>query len=878
MPQYTPMMEQYFEIKSKYKHCLLFFRLGDFYELFFDDAVTASKELDLVLTGRDCGMEERAPMCGVPFHSADAYVAKLVEKGYKVAICEQTEDPRFTKTLVKREVIRVVTPGTVTDQKMLDESRNNYIMCVYEDKNGFGLAACDVTTGEFAAASFPAGEIGRLFDEVARFYPAEMITNEAFSGRQKVESLFRLKPSVYHSWAFYPANAYKKLTGHFNVLNLSGFGVAENSREAAAAGALLEYLEETQKNGLSQIVRLRRYESGENMVIDMASRRNLELTETIRDRSKKNSLLGALDSTNTAMGARTLRSWVELPLTDRAQIDKRLDAVENLKDNALLREELKELLNTVLDIERIMTKIVYNTANCRDLAALKSSIRNFPHIKNLLAEFSAPLFKEMRENFDELSDIYGRIEKTIADDPPAGLREGGFIKDGFNAELDAYRDAKNSGSRWLRDLEAGEREATGVKTLKIRYNKVFGYYIEITNSYLNMAPARYIRRQTLANCERFVTEELKKIEETILGADEKAADLEYELYAALRLEVAEAVERVQLCAYMVGIMDALASLADAADRFRYCRPVVTDGGEIRITGGRHPVVERMGAGAFVPNDTFLDLGENRLAVITGPNMAGKSTYMRQVALIVLMAQIGSFVPAERAEIGLVDRIFTRVGASDDLATGQSTFMVEMTEVANILNNATGKSLIILDEIGRGTSTFDGLSIAWSVMEYIAGEKSLGAKTLFATHYHELTELEGKVGGVKNYRVTVAEQGEDIIFLRKVERGGADRSYGIQVARLAGLPPKVLKRAKDILRALSEADIAGGAPDAEGEAEETAVGGAAGPGIADEAGESEPVVYYGKRKKPENANRIIIREILQIDTKKMSVREVLRAVD
>ncbi|MCL2463154.1 MAG: DNA mismatch repair protein MutS, partial [Defluviitaleaceae bacterium] len=737
MPQYTPMMEQYFEIKSQYKHCLLLFRLGDFYELFFDDAVTASKELDLTLTGRDCGLAERAPMCGVPFHAADGYIARLVEKGYKVAICEQMEDPRFTKTLVKREVIRVVTPGTVIDAGMLDEGKNNYIMCVCEDKNGFGLAAADVTTGEFVAASFPAAEIGRLLDEAARFNPAEMIVNDAFSGKRKVEGLFRVKPSVYYPWAFYPANAYKKLTGHFNVLNLSGFGIAENSREAVAAGALLECLEETQKNSLSQIVKIRRYESGENMVIDMASRRNLELTETMRDRSKKNSLLGALDNTNTAMGARTLRSWVELPLLDMEQINKRLDAVENLKDSALLREELKELLNTVLDIERIMTRIVYNTANSRDLAALKNSVRNFPHIKGLLSELRAPLFAEMRENFDELRDIYLKIEKTLVDDPPFGLREGGFIRDGFNAELDAYRDAKKSGSRWLSELEAREREATGVKTLKIRYNKVFGYYIEITNSYKHLAPERYIRRQTLANCERYVTEELKKIEDAILGADEKSASLEFELYSVLRQEVAAEVERVQFCAIMIGILDAAASLADTADKYRYVKPALNSGGWIKIAGGRHPVVERMTydasgvLGAFVPNDTELDLDENRLAVITGPNMAGKSTYMRQVALIVLMAQIGSFVPADKAEIGLVDRIFTRVGASDDLATGQSTFMVEMSEVANILNNATSRSLIILDEIGRGTSTFDGLSIAWAVMEYISDERNIGAKTLFA---------------------------------------------------------------------------------------------------------------------------------------------------
>ena len=797
MARYTPMMEQYMEIKNQYKDCLLLFRLGDFYEFFFEDAVTASRELDIVLTGRDCGAPERAPMCGVPYHSVDGYIARLIEKGYKAAICEQTEDPRFTKTIVKREVVRIITPGTVTDQAMLDEGKNNYIACVCGDKSGCSLAACDVTTGEFVVTTIPAG--GKIEDELIRLNPAELIVNEGFSNPFLIENAIKAKPARYHAWAFYPSNAKKRLTGHFRVASMQGYGMDDGGTETSAAGALLEYLYDTQKNGLSHITTIKKYSRDNYMALDAASRRNLELTETIRDKGKKNSLLGVLDKTLTAAGARTLRKWVEQPLISPAPINRRLDAVGELKDQPLVREELKELLNTVFDIERIMTRIVYGTCGARDLCALKSSVRYFPHIKNLAGELRSDLFTEIHKNFDTLEDIYGEIDAALNEDPPFGVREGGMIRSGFNGELDKLRDARANGSKWLAELEAKERDLSGIKSLKVKYNKVFGYHIEITNSFTHMAPERYVRRQTLANCERYVTGELKEIEDTILGAEERINDLEYELFTKLRERVAGNVERIQLSAYMAGVLDAVQSLAESADKYGYVKPVVNNGDLIRIKAGRHPVVERTSEQGFVPNDTEMDGGDNRLAVVTGPNMAGKSTYMRQVALIVLMAQTGSFVPASNAEIGAVDRIFTRVGASDDLASGQSTFMVEMTEVANILNNATRKSLVILDEIGRGTSTYDGLSIAWSVMEHIAG--NIGAKTLFATHYHELTELEGTTPGVKNYNFAVSEQGEDVVFLRRITRGGADRSYGIHVARLAGLPQNVLDRSGEILASL-----------------------------------------------------------------------------
>ncbi|MDR2903015.1 MAG: DNA mismatch repair protein MutS, partial [Clostridiales bacterium] len=779
----TPMMEQYFQVKNEYQHCLVFFRLGDFYELFFDDALTASKELDIVLTGRDCGQAERAPMCGVPYHSAEGYIARLVEKGYKVAICEQLEDPKTTKTIVKRDVVRVITPGTVLDANMLDIGKNNYICSLYEDKDGFGLAFADVTTGDFFCVPVKKKDEMKLVDEIAKYAPAEIIANSNFSGKPALESLLKLKISLYEAWAYDKNAAEIKLLNHFRVLNLHGFGLENEKQCICAAGALLQYLYETQKNSLAHIHTIKKYTREHYMIIDASSRRNLELTETMREKSKKGSLLWVLDKTKTPMGARLLRQWIEQPLTDSGKINARLDAVGEFLGDPLFREELKELLNTVHDIERIMGRIIYASANGRDFVMLKNSLRHLPDIKNMLGNLKTERNLSLHNDLDVLADLYALIECAFVEEPPFSIREGGFISDGFDADLDRYREAKNKGTAWLLDMETKEKEATGIKNLKIRYNKVFGYYIEVTNSYKDQVPDRYVRRQTLSNCERYATEGLKEIEEAILGADEKITDLEYNLFMQIRSRVSEQIVRIQNTARVVAETDAFVSLAEAADANAYVKPSVGDHGIIDIKAGRHPVVEKMsGAAAFIANDTYLDENDDRLAIITGPNMAGKSTYMRQTALIVLMAQIGSFVPAASAEIGVTDRIFTRVGASDDLATGQSTFMVEMSEVANILNSATKHSLLILDEIGRGTSTFDGLSIAWSVLEYIADENILGAKTLFATHYHELTELEGKVPGTKNYCVTVKEQGDDIIFLRKIVRGGADHSYGIEVAR------------------------------------------------------------------------------------------------
>ena len=799
----TPMMEQYFQIKGQYKQCLLMFRLGDFYEMFFDDAVVASKELGIVLTGRDCGQAERAPMCGVPFHAADNYIGKLVEKGFHVAICEQVEDPKQAKGIVKREVIRVVTPGTVLDAGRLDEGRHNFITCLNDGENGIGCATADITTGLFMVTALPGGNENKLLDELARLSPAEIICAEGFPYRNSVAVMTGLTPYSAPAWTFYPKNAFKCLTEHFNTLNLEGFGLKQHMPEVSAAGALLQYLSETQKHALKQITSIKHYSQLNHMALDMPSRRNLELTAAIHTRNKKDSLLGVLDRTETPMGARLLKSWVEQPLIMPKEIQRRLDAVEELVHMALLRAELKELLRGVHDLERLMAKLASNIANARDMSALRSSFSPLPHIRTLLSDMKTGLNTEIYRSFDDLSDIRHQIDKMLTDDPPAHLREGGLIKPGYSKELDELLSIKENGRQWLRELEAREREATGIKNLKIRFNKVFGYYIEVTQSYIHLAPERYTRRQTLANCERFTTDELKQLEIKILNAESTQTELEFNLFDALRREVVDEMARVQFTSYALAAIDALTSLADAAERNRYCKPVVNDGGIIRIKEGRHPVVERRAAHEFVPNDTHLD-NTNRLSIITGPNMAGKSTYMRQVALITLMAQMGSFVPAESAEIGVTDRIFTRVGASDDLATGQSTFMVEMTEVANILNNATPKSLVILDEIGRGTSTFDGLSIAWAVLEYIA--EKINARTLFATHYHELTELEGRVDRAANYCFTVREQGEDIIFLRKLTRGGAGISYGIHVARLAGLPGAVLARARELLEKLNEADI------------------------------------------------------------------------
>jgi DNA mismatch repair protein MutS len=799
------MMEQYLQIKEKYKYCLLFYRLGDFYELFFEDALIASRELEITLTGKDCGMEERAPMCGVPFHSADGYIAKLVEKGYKVAICEQVEDPKTAKGIVKRDVIRVVTPGTQLDTNVLEEGKNNYIMCLYLAKGKYGVAVCDVSTGEFLTTVL--NSESKVIDEIARFVPSEILANaEVVENSEgdflnRVEQLFDLKISTQPSNDFVLSSADICLCNHFKVLNLGCFGLDEEPLCVCACGALMHYLTDTQKNSLNHISTIKKYTSNKYMVLDISSRRNLELTQTIRDKGKKGSLLWVLDKTKTAMGARLLRSFLEQPLVDVEEITKRLDAVEILKNAVFDRADLQELLGTVYDIERLMGRVVYGTANARDLVALRASFENIPHIKRLLTGLKGDYIVQIADDMDELEDIFNLINTTIADEPPFSVREGGIIKTGADEEIDKLRAAKEKGSTWLMELETREREATGIKNLKVKYNKVFGYYIEVSNGNLSMVPERYTRKQTLANCERYITGELKEIEDVILKADEALNDMEYDLFAKVRSTVAANINRIQKTAKAISLCDVLQSLAEVAEKNGYVKPKVDTSGELEIVNGRHPVVERtITDGSFIPNDVCIDTDTNRLAVITGPNMAGKSTYMRQTALIVIMAQIGSFVPASKARIGIVDRVFTRVGASDDLATGQSTFMVEMVEVANILNNATQNSLLILDEIGRGTSTFDGLSIAWAVLEHIA--RNIGARTLFATHYHELTELEGKVDGVKNYCVLVKEQGEKVIFLRKIVMGSTDRSYGIHVAKLAGVPKSVTNRAEELLNSLS----------------------------------------------------------------------------
>ena len=811
MAKVTPMMEQYFEIKNRYRHCLLFFRLGDFYELFFDDAVIGSRELGLTLTGKDWGQKERAPMCGVPFHSADSYIDKLVQSGYKVAICEQVEDPKLAKGIVKRDVIRIVTPGTVIDNEVLDENKNNYIMSIYGDSKGYALAVCDVTTGEFQTAEFTSANAEEnLFDEAARFMPAEIITNGYFlntpcAGRIRKNLNIDLNDAGDACFAY--RNAAKTICRHFDILSVDGLGLGERTFSVCASGGLLDYLYETQKNNLEHIGKITLYSTNDFMLLDVSTRRNLELTETMRENSRRGSLLWVIDKTKTAMGARLLRKWVEQPLINSADINKRLDAVEELKDDFFKREEIKDVLSTMQDFERIMGRIVYKTANARELVNLKNSIENLPQLKKILENSKSGYMKEIYSELDTLEDIFALIDKAIVDDPPFSVREGGMIKEGYSSEADSLLQAKRRGSDWISDMEKQEREKTGIKNLRINYNRVFGYYIEVTKSYLDLVPENYMRKQTLANCERYTTKELNDLADLILGSSDRLIDLEYNIFCDVREKVASQVNRIQYTAYITAVCDAIQSLAETAQAQDYVKPVVDDGEVIDIKDGRHPSVEKMSDGAFIANDVYLDNEDNRLLIITGPNMAGKSTYMRQNAIITILAQIGSFVPASSAHIGVCDRIFTRVGASDDLASGQSTFMVEMTEVANILNNATSKSLLILDEIGRGTSTFDGLSIAWAVMEYIADKKQIGAKTLFATHYHELTELEGKLPGVKNYCITVKEEGEDIIFLRKIKRGGADHSYGIQVARLAGLPNKVIKRSTAILKKLNAADIA-----------------------------------------------------------------------
>jgi len=809
MPQLTPMMQQYLQTKLQYLDCILFYRLGDFYEMFFDDAQIVSRELELTLTGKDCGMAERAPMCGVPYHAVDGYLNKLVSRGYKVAIGEQMEDPKLAKGLVKREVIRIVTPGTNLDSQALDETRNNYLMCVFYMADRYGVSIADITTGEYLMTELDSER--KLFDEIIKFSPKEIICNQAFyvSGIDLEDMRERLGITIFslEAWYFDDELCARVLKEHFHVSALEGLGIADYSCGVIAAGSLLKYLMETQKTSIANLTRLVPYSIGKYMVLDSSTRRNLELCETLREKKKRGSLLWVLDKTRTAMGARLLRKYVEQPLIEKEEITARLDAVEELKDNAITREELREYLNPIYDLERLISRISYQTANPRDMIAFKTSLAMLPHIKYIMKSLQAPLLHTLEEQIDELQDVHDLIERAILDEPPIIIREGGIIKDGYNEEVDRLRSAKNDGKSWLAKLEAEEREKTGIKNLKVKYNKVFGYYLEVTNSYKDMVPDYFMRKQTLTNAERYITPELKELEDTILGAEDRLVSLEYALYVEVRSQVAEQIVRIQETAKAIAGLDVFASLALVAERNNYVKPQINERGTIDIKNGRHPVVEQMIPNdMFIANDTHLDNGKNLVSIITGPNMAGKSTYMRQSALIVLLAQIGSFVPADSAKIGLVDRIFTRVGASDDLASGQSTFMVEMTEVANILRNATKNSLLILDEIGLGTSTFDGLSIAWAVIEHISNPKLLGAKTLFATHYHELTELEGKLPGVNNYCIAVKEQGDDIVFLRKIIPGGADKSYGIQVARLAGVPASVTDRAKELAEELSNADI------------------------------------------------------------------------
>ena len=809
MAALTPMMQQYMAIKEQYKDCILFYRLGDFYEMFYDDALTASRELEITLTGKNCGQEEWAPMCGVPYHAVDVYLNKLVAKGYKVAICEQAEDPKQAKGIVKREVIRIVTPGTNLSQQALDEGRNNYLMCLVYDNNQFGLAITDISTGDFYTTEV--ATLKELYDEIHRFSPSEIICNDSFymSGASLDDFKDRLHVSVstLDTWYMDEAVSVQKIKEHFKVASLDGLGLTDFPSGTLAVGALLLYLYETQKNTLDNLTKITPYRSGGYMIIDSATNRNLELIETLREKQKKGSLLWVLDKTKTAMGARLMRNWIEQPLIEKKKITARQDAVEELYNDMITREEIREYLNAVYDLERLVTRISYRTANPRDLIAFKTSLGMIPPVKQLLSQAKSAELKEIDERMDCLEDIYDLIEKSIQDEPPIMIREGGMIKEGYNEDVDKFRLSRTEGKTWLAELEAREKEKTGIKNLRVRYNKVFGYYLEVTNSYKELVPEDWTRKQTLANAERYITPELKELEDMILGAEDKLAALEYDLYCEVRDSIGEQVVRIQETAKAIAHLDVLASLACVAQSNDYVRPSINTKGVIDIQGGRHPVVEKMNNNQmFIDNDTYLDNKNHRISIITGPNMAGKSTYMRQSALIVLMAQIGSFVPAKSANIGIVDRIFTRVGASDDLASGQSTFMVEMTEVANILRNATSRSLLILDEIGRGTSTFDGLSIAWAVVEHISNPKLLGAKTLFATHYHELTELEGKLDSVNNYCIAVREQGDDIIFLRKIIRGGADKSYGIQVARLAGVPDSVIDRAKEISSWLEETDV------------------------------------------------------------------------
>ena len=813
MAEYSPMMQHYLDTKNKYKDCILFYRLGDFYEMFFEDAVNVSRELELTLTGKDCGQEERAPMCGIPYHAAETYISRLISKGYKVAICEQLEDPKQAKGIVKRDVIRVVTPGTVIEANLLEDKKNNYIMSIYKNGIYFGVTACDITTGDFRTTEIKeTNNFAALLDEISKYSPAELVVNTMLYDCEEEINKIRERFEVYVTRL-----EEKEFTDNYETLSVKYKIVDDEEKQVediskymlsvASTNALITYLLDTQKNNLDQINKLIVYSITKYMALDINARRNLEITEKLRDKSKKGTLLWVLDKTATSMGGRLLRRWLNNPLIEAKQINKRLDAVSELKNNIILRGDITDALKKVYDIERLAGKISYGSANGRDLISLKSSAKQLPEIKKILSQAKSNMLVELHSELDTLDDIYELIEKTIVDDPPISVKEGGLIKLGYDEEIDKLKTATTDGKNWIIQLEAEEREKTGIKGLKVGFNKVFGYFIEVTKSNISLVPDRYIRKQTLANGERYITEELKNLENQILGAEEKVINLEYNIFTEVRDTIKAQTERVQKAAGIIATLDGLCSLAIVADDQNYVRPEVDDNGVIDIKDGRHPVIEKiLPSGSFVQNDTYLDKNENRLSIITGPNMAGKSTYMRQVALIALMAQVGSFVPASYARIGVVDKIFTRVGASDDLSMGQSTFMVEMMEVAQILKEATSNSLVILDEIGRGTSTYDGLSIAWAVAEYISDKEKCGAKTLFATHYHELTDLENKLEGVKNYSIAVKEKGEDIIFLRKIVKGGTDESYGVHVAKLAGVPQVVTKRANEILKSIERKNV------------------------------------------------------------------------
>ena len=814
MAEFSPMMQRYLETKEEYKDCILFYRLGDFYEMFFDDAITASRELELTLTGKDCGQEERAPMCGIPHHAAEIYISKLIAKGYKVAICEQLEDPKKAKGIVKRGVIRVVTPGTVVESNMLEERKNNFIMSIFKSGIYYGISVCDISTGEFYAAEIKDNyNFPMLLDEIARYTPSELLINSMMSNcKEEISKIKERFENIYitnFNDKFF-TDELNNINFRFNILDNSGRKIEDIKSKTLAISsinALIEYIEETQKTTLDHINKIIIYQLSKYMALDINARRNLEITEKMRDKSKKGTLLWVLDKTSTSMGGRLLRRWLNDPLIDINEIQKRLNAVKELKDNIMFRGDVIESLKKVYDIERLAGKMAFGNANARDMITLKNSLFKLPEIKQLLKESKSPMLIELYNKLDELQDIYDLIETSIIDDPPMTIKDGGIIKLGYDEEIDKLKTAQTEGKNWLIKLESEEKEKTGIKNLKIGFNKVFGYFIEVTKSNLDQVPERYIRKQTLTNAERYITEELKNLENQILGAEEKVINLEYEAFTKIREQIAKNVKRLQATSEVISTLDVLSSFAQVAEDMNYCMPNINNNGVINIKNGRHPVIEKIiGAGSFVENDTYLDKDQNRLAIITGPNMAGKSTYMRQVALITLMAQVGSFVPAESADIGVVDKIFTRVGASDDLSMGQSTFMVEMMEVATILKEATPNSLVILDEIGRGTSTYDGLSIAWAVAEYIADKEKCGAKTLFATHYHELTELENKLDGIKNYSIAVKEKGEDIIFLRKIVEGGTDESYGVHVAKLAGVPKTVTTRANEILRSLERKNI------------------------------------------------------------------------